>query len=56
MQHKRNTPVKGIILGLIAIIIIGGGIFLMASPIPAPQQPIEKELDANALLEPKSGQ
>ncbi len=53
MQHKRKTPAKGIFLGLILFVVVGGGIFLMASPIPAPSQPIEKELDAAALLNPK---
>ncbi len=56
MQHKRNSSAKGIILGLLAVIVIGGGIFLMASPIPAPQQPIEKELDADSLLSSKPAQ
>lgn len=51
MQHKRKSPSKGILLSLVLACIIGGGLFLMMSPIPAPQQPIEKELDATALLE-----
>lgn len=56
MQHKRKTPIKAILLSLIVVGVIGGGVFLMVSPIPSPQQPIEKELDSASLLESKPAQ
>lgn len=45
-----------IILAGVVILVIGGMIALMTADIPAPQKPVEKELDAKTFLEPKPQQ
>lgn len=51
MQHKRHHRSRlPAVLIVLAGIIVGAGIMLMMADIPAPQQPVEKELDAKAFL------
>jgi len=54
MQHKRNPPVKGILAATTLIVLLGAAVLLIAKPIPAPQQPIEKKLDSDAMLNQKA--
>lgn len=52
MQHKRTPPFKPVLLGLLLACLAGAGVFLAVSPIPAPEQPIEQEIHAEALPTP----
>lgn len=53
MQHKRviSKPGRLIFLAFIALACVA--VALMKTTIPAPQKPVEKELDAKAFLEPR---
>ena len=53
MKNRNNSPKKPLILAGIGAAFLGGAIFLMTKQVPAPTAPIEKELDAKALLEAK---
>lgn len=53
MQHKRKIGNMGMVkvaAGLAVVVVVG---FLMTANVPAPQRPVEKELDAKIFLEPK---
>ena len=60
MQHKPRIIRRGfsspgpsklpLVLGGIALVLVLGFVALMAVDIPAPQAPIEKQLDAKAFL------
>lgn len=50
-MKNRNRSSKPLIFAVLAAIVIGGGVFLMTKQVPAPTAPIEKQLDAKALLE-----
>lgn len=56
MQQKHGLPKLGILLGILGCVLLGVVIALMNTTIPAPQKPIEKELDAKAFLESKPQQ
>lgn len=47
MQHRRKKPL--LLIGLV-LLFAGALLGLMVHDIPAPQQAIEKPLDAKALL------
>lgn len=50
MQHKRGHSRSGIFLALL-IVMLGVGVgALMVVDVPAPQKPVEKQLDAAAFL------
>ena len=52
-MQRRHTkhPMVWIFLVLLAMVVIGVGT-LMIIDVPAPQRPIEKQLDAKAFLSP----
>ena len=51
MQHKRVISPFGFIKLALGLALVVGIASLMTANIPAPQHPIEKELDAKAFLE-----
>ena len=53
MQHKRNTSIGTILKLAVGLTFIGVIVLLMTANVPAPQHPVEKELDAKAFLETK---
>lgn len=56
MQQKRSrSRITPLLLGLIVAVVVTTGV-LATRTIPAPQQPLEIELDAKALLEAKPAQ
>lgn len=53
MQHKRRMFSLKKCIALLVVLVIGGFASLSLVTIPAPQKPIEKELDAKAFIEQK---
>lgn len=51
MQHRRNK--KPLLLLIPVVLLVGGFIFLLSKDVPAPQQRIEKPLDASKFIKPK---
>ncbi len=53
MQHKDRGGKKRMAALLAAVVLVGGLVTLMMTDVPAPQKPIEKQLDAKDFLAPK---
>lgn len=53
MQQKHRYSAKTLFLGGLALVLAVGLGALMMTDIPAPVSHIQKELDAQAFLEPK---
>jgi hypothetical protein len=53
MQQMQGASRLGVVLIGLAVVIGGGVMLLMTRDIPAPQQAIEKPLDAKQIMEQK---
>jgi len=53
MPHNQSFSRPKFLISGIFLIIIGGAVALMLVDIPAPQQPVEKVLDAKTFLRSK---
>lgn len=52
MQHKRRRS-KWVIVLVVLLALAGGAAFFLTGDVPAPSQPVEKQIDAKIFLEPK---